>query len=156
MAKYLLTKKFHTFVTANVLPTLSAERVVVGFISAIDDMLRITWEHGDVDEFLCQTYEWIAEHCWNSMHPVYKENILAAIPNIEEYMSRYTLPVEEVWKFYELYTSMNMRITDSERPELLQRAYTKLLKEEIAMKAMHPDRIEKLINNYGLNVLEMF
>jgi hypothetical protein len=43
-----------------------------------------------------------------------------------------------------------------EKAEIIKRAQTKMLKEEIAMKVMHPDRIERMNEQYGLDVLEFY
>lgn len=139
----------------NDLAELSPERWFVLFMEAIDELLYM--DSQDLSERLNIYPETVARMAWDTyLHPSYKQQILAAIPNIEFYMHHSTIHLFSRTDFFEFYMFAFKRVTLHEKNEIIKRAQTKMLKEEIVMKAMHPNRIEKLIDKYGMDALEMF
>lgn len=147
---------FREHITHKNIDTLSHERLFVGFMEGIENLLMY-----DEDDYINNSFvaEWTITECWKRLHELYKEQILAAFPYMEncvEYSNYYIL-FEHSIAHYEFNFNTFKRVTTLERAEIVKRAQIKSLKEELAMKVMHPDRIEKLINKYGIDeVMESF
>lgn len=143
-----LSRNLYTYVTVQNMDTISPERIFIAFMNAIDGIIFLD---GDDIADRCEYHlEWTAKTCWERMHPEYREQILAAVPDIEDYMEWRTAPVITT-PFDEFYLNTFRRLVHFESAEIVKRAQTKMLKEEIAMKVMHPDRIEKLASTYGMD-----
>jgi hypothetical protein len=132
---------------------MSPDRIFVNFLNAIDELLWRDWS--DVADGYAYHDEWTAQKCWERMHETYKQQILSAIPNIEEYL-RWGMNQDNAGPFYDFIQNVFNRIVHFEKAEIIKRAQTKMLKEEIAMKVMHPDRIEQMTEQYGVDVLEFY
>ena len=138
----------HTYVTVHNMDNMSSERVFVAFMNAINHLIDM--DASEVANGCQYHYEWRAKHCWDRLHSEYKEQILAAVPDIHDYMEWRTTP-HDTTPFLLFKTNAFMRVVDFEKAEIIKRAQTKMLKEEIAMKVMHPDRIKKVATAYGLH-----
>ena len=159
MNHYLEMDKFmpnilDTYVTVHNIKNLSSERIFVSFMNAIYTLLEM--DASDVADREDYHYEWTAKRCWEVMHQTYKEQILAAIPDIAEFMYWGGVNPDAANEFYEFRRSAFYRVLQFEKAEIIKRAQTKMLKEELAMKVMHPDRIEKLINTYNVDILDFY
>lgn len=148
--KYDMSKNLRMgeYITPKMLNDMSSERIFVAFMNSVNDLIDM-----DVEDYAdhCNVYpEWVVEKCWERMDPEYKEQILAAIPHINNYMEWQSINPETSWDFREFMMNAFSRLVWCEKAEIIKRAQTKLLKEEIAMKVMHPDRVEKLAATYGM------
>lgn len=145
----------HEYITHKTINSLSPERIFVGFMEAIENLINM-----DNEDYADRSYvhdEWVVNSCWERMHPLYKEKLIAAFPDIDHYMLMDTLELTSRIEFHLFKFNIFKRITTLERAEIIKRAQIKSLKEEIVMKAMNPDRIERLINLYGIDeVMESF
>lgn len=141
-----LSKKLYTYVTIQNIDNLSAERVFIAFIHSIDALIEM--DASDYADNFNMHPEWVAGICWERMHPEYREQILAAIPHIQDYMRWGTIRDENSWSVHEFIVNAFSRVVHFEKAEIIKRAQTKMLKEEIAMKVMHPARIEKLATTW--------
>lgn len=134
--------------------TSSHERVFVGFLDAVDTLIEM--DASDYADRCNYHYEWMAERYWDVMHPLYKEQIVSAIPNIADFMFWGGVSQDNHWVFRSFYNNVVSRIVLDEKAEIIKRAQTKMLKEEIAMAVMHPDRIERFIEKHGIDAMECF
>jgi hypothetical protein len=152
-AKRDMSNMMRTYVTAHNIYDLSPDRMFVAFMNAVDDLLFL--DSDDIADRCEYHYEWTAEVCWKRLHHVYKEQIIAAVPDIREYMEWRTAP-HDTTPFHIFKLNVFNRVVSSEKAEIIKRAQTKMLKEEIAMKVMHPDRIERMSAQYGEDVLDYY
>ena len=149
-----LSIRLDSGVTVDNIDELSPERIFVGFINAIRDL--IVMDAADYADNYTAHPEWIAEKTWERMHPRYKWQILDAIPDIMDYTHWTTIDPYEIRDIADFIQNIFFRVVIFKKAEIVKRAQTKMLKEEIAMKVMHPDRIERMLEQYGEDVTEYY
>lgn len=147
--KHDMSENFKVYVTIDNIDNLSPESIFVAFMNSVSELVDM-----DASDYAdnCNVHpEWVAERCWERMHPEYREQILAAIPHIQNYMEWQGIDPENSWEFREFYANTFHRLIWCEKAEIIKRAQTKMLKEEIVMKTMHPARIEKVASTHGMD-----
>ena len=153
MDRINLSKRIGIYATVHTLPKMSPVGIFLTFISAVDDLITMSAE--DYADRSNGHYEWTMEECWERMHPAYKEQILAVLPDIMQ--NRYWGRIHEYEiPFREFKLNVLHRLTPTEKAEIITRARCRQMKEELIMTAMHPDRIGRLIRTHGYSVIHTF
>ena len=106
-------EKILTWPTFWTIDTFSQERLFIAFMYSVDMLIEM--DPSDYADRMATTYEWTAQVCWEKMSGDYKDQILAAIPDIECYLKWETIP-ETYGQFSDVFNNVFKRVT----PDMIQ------------------------------------